>query len=67
MLFENRPWQCSGFVIISQPKERLNDSGHVSRFFFLRYTFGELQSRVKIHFETVFWRDIFMHITYINV
>ena len=32
-----------------------------------RYTFGELQRRVKIYFETVFLRDIFMHITYVNV
>ena len=65
---KNGSWQCSGFVIKSQAKEQLSDSGHVSRFFFLRYTFGELQSRVKIHFETVFFlRDIFMHITYVNM
>ena len=64
---KNGSWQCSGFVIISQARERLNDSGHVSRFFFLRYTFGELQSGEKFHFETVFLRDIFMHITYVNV
>ena len=65
---KNGSWQCSGFVIKSQAKEQLSDSGHVSRFFFLRYTFRELQSRVKIHFETVFFlRDIFMHITYVNV
>ena len=50
---------------ITQARDRLSDSGHVSRFFFLRYTFGELQSRVKFHFETVFLRDIFMHITYV--
>ena len=54
-------------VIMSQALEQFNDSGHVSRFFFLRYTFRELQSRVKLHFETVFLRDIFMHITYVNV
>ena len=52
---KNGSWQCPGFVIKSQAKEQLSDSGHVSRFFFLRYTFGELQSRVKIHFETVFF------------
>ena len=54
-------------VIMSQASEQFNDSGHVSRFLFLRYTFRELQSRVKFHFETVFLRDIFMHITYVNV
>ena len=63
----NRSWWCSGFVTISQAREQLTDSGHVSRFSFLPYTFGELQSRVKFHFETVFLRDIFMHITYVNV
>ena len=31
------------------------------------YTFGELQSGENFHFETVFLRDIFMHITYVNV
>ena len=64
---KNGSWQCSGFVIISQAREQLNDSGHVSCFFFFRYTFKELQSRVKFHFETVFLRDIFMHIAYVNV
>ena len=54
-------------VIMSQASEQFNDSGHVFRFLFLRYTFRELQRRVKFHFETVFLRDIFMHITYVNV
>ena len=59
--------ECLGFVIISQAREKLNDSGHVSRFFFLRNTLRELQSRVKFHFETIFMSDIFMQITYANV
>ena len=64
---KNGSWQCLGFVIISQAREKLNDSGHVSRFFFLRNTLRELQSRVKFHFETIFMSDIFMQITYANV
>ena len=44
---KNGSWQFSGFVIKSQAKEQLSDSGHVSRFFFLRHTFRELQSRVN--------------------
>ena len=29
---KNGSWQCSGFVIKSEAKEQLSDSGHVSRF-----------------------------------
>lgn len=46
------------FARKSQAKEQLNDSRHVSRFFFLRFTLRELQSRVKISFRTVFLGDI---------
>ena len=43
------------FARKSQAKEQLNDSRHVSRFFFLRFTLRELQRRVKISFRNCFF------------
>ena len=59
---------CSGFEYISQAKEQLNDSGHVSRFSF--HHLHSVSNKVEQNFvsELFFWViSVFMHNTYANV
>ena len=53
---------CSGFEYISQAKEQLNDSGHVSRFSF--HHLHSVSNKVEQNFvsELFFLSDISFHV-----